>query len=57
MGADNDENYHNKIDDEDHLDDKEDGMGDKPGEELGGTPPDCAEVQEEVGDQEERQED
>ena len=28
MGAGNDENYHNKIDDEDHLDDKEDGMGD-----------------------------
>ena len=57
MGAGNDENYHNKIDDEDHLDDKEDGMGDKPGEELGGTPPNCAEVQEEVGDQEEGQED
>ena len=57
MGACNDEDDHNEVDYEDNLDDEEDGVRDEPGQELGGAPPNGAEIEEEVGDEEEREED
>ena len=57
MGAGNDEDDNNKVDYEDNLDDEEDGVRDEPGQELGGAPPHGAEIEEEVGDEEESEED
>ena len=57
MGADNDEDDHNEIDHEDNLDDTKDGVGYEPGEQLSGAPPHSAQVQQEVGNQQQSQED
>ena len=55
--AGDDEDDHNKIDHKESLDDKEDGVWDKPGQELSAAPPNSSEIQEEVSHDEESQED
>ena len=57
MRTGDDEHDHDVVDEEDQLDDEKHEVGHEPGQQLHGGLADCAEVEENVGDQEEADED
>ena len=52
-----DEHDHDVVDEQHQLDQQEHQVGHQPGQQLHGGPPDCPEVEEDVGNQEEDEED